>query len=61
MWYSVGRFFIEMLREDSLFIGSIKMAQVVSIGMFLLGLFYFIKGFRSGRFENLYNEVQLMW
>lgn len=39
MWYSVARFFIESLRTDSLMLGSIKVAQLVSIFLFLLGLF----------------------
>ena len=55
MWYSLGRFFIEGLREDSLMLGSFKMAQIVSIGMFLVGLFFFARRLRAGRFEHLYN------
>lgn len=39
MWYSVCRFFIESLRTDSLMLGSIKVAQLVSVILFLLGLF----------------------
>ena len=31
MGYSVGRFFIEGLRTDSLLLGSLRMAQVVSL------------------------------
>jgi phosphatidylglycerol:prolipoprotein diacylglycerol transferase len=58
MWYSLGRFFIEGLRTDSLMLGSIKMAQIVSIGMFLVGLFFFIRRLREGRFDHLYNEVE---
>ena len=33
MWYGIGRLFIESLRTDSLMIGSLKVAQLVSIGM----------------------------
>ena len=46
MWYGFGRFFIEGMRTDSLMLGSLKMAQIVSIGMFLVGLFFFIKRFK---------------
>jgi len=42
MWYSVGRLFIEYLRTDSLMLGKFKVAQLVSIAMFLFGLIYFI-------------------
>ena len=42
MWYSVGRLFIEYLRTDSLMLGKFKVAQLMSISMFLFGLGYFI-------------------
>lgn len=35
--YSVGRFFIEGLRTDSLMIGPLRMAQLISIAFILLG------------------------
>lgn len=38
MWYSVVRFFIESLRTDSLMLGDFKMAQVISIVLFIIGL-----------------------
>ena len=38
MWYSVIRFFVESLRTDSLMLGSLKMAQVISIVLFIIGL-----------------------
>ncbi len=55
MWYSLGRFFIEGMRQDSLMLGSLKAAQIVSIAMFLVGLFFFVRRFKSSRFEHLYN------
>lgn len=42
MWYSVGRLFIESLRTDSLMLGNFKVAQLVSIVMFIVGLVCFI-------------------
>lgn len=39
MWYSFIRFFIESLRTDSLMLGNIKVAQLISIILFILGLF----------------------
>ena len=40
IWYSVIRFFIEALRIDSLMIGPLRMAQVISIVMFIIGLYF---------------------
>ena len=40
--YGLGRFFIEALRTDSLLIFNIKMAQVVSISMVVIGVVLFI-------------------
>lgn len=36
--YSVGRFFIEGLRIDSLMIGPLRMAQVISLGTMVVGV-----------------------
>ncbi len=41
MWYGVGRLFIESLRTDSLMIGGLKVAQLVSIGMIVIGFVFF--------------------
>ena len=49
MWYSFGRFFIEILREDSLMFGNIKVAMLVSIMLFSFGLFLFIRSFIKGK------------
>lgn len=56
MWYSTGRFFIEHLRTDSLMIGGFRVAQIISILLFLTGLFLIIRNKRQGKFENLYNS-----
>lgn len=42
VWYGVLRYFIEGLRTDSLMLGSIKVAQLVSILFILLGIIGFI-------------------
>ncbi len=42
MWYSIGRFFIESLRTDSLMLGKYKMAQVISIVIFVISFIAFI-------------------
>ena len=41
IWYGLGRFFIEGMRQDSLMLGIFKIAQIVSIGMIILGVFLF--------------------
>jgi phosphatidylglycerol---prolipoprotein diacylglyceryl transferase len=35
IWYSIGRFFIEGMRTDSLMVGDLRMAQIISIGLIL--------------------------
>ena len=37
IWYGVGRLFIEALRTDSLMLGNIKIAQLISILFILCG------------------------
>ena len=56
MWYSFGRFFIEHLRTDSLMIGGFRVAQIISIILFIIGLVLIINNKRHGKFENLYNS-----
>ncbi len=56
MWYSLGRFFIEALRTDSLMFGGIKVAQLVSICLFIGAIIGFIFISRQGKYENLYYE-----
>lgn len=38
MWYGVGRFWIEGLRTDSLYIGSFRVSQLLSLALILVGL-----------------------
>ena len=61
MWYSVGRFFLEGMRDEkyNLMLGGLKAAQVVSIGMFVVGLFFFVRRFKTSRFEHLYNDAEI--
>ena len=55
MWYSVGRFFIEAMRTDSLMLGGFRVAQIVSVILFLIGLGILMITSRRGRFEDLYS------
>lgn len=58
MWYGLGRFFIESLREDSLKLNNFKVAQIVSAYMFVVGLIMFFVSNRGSRFENQYNDKE---
>ena len=55
IWYSSARIIIEGMRMDSLMLGNFRIAQIVSIGCILIGLYlFFIHPRRGLRFENLY-------
>ncbi len=61
VWYSVGRFFIEFMRTDALFIGDtgLRTAQFISIIMILAGVFVFIanrKFFPRKRYVDVLQE-----
>ena len=42
IWYGIGRFFIEGLRTDSLYIGIFRVSQIVSIILIIIGIIMFI-------------------
>lgn len=59
IWYSTARFIIEGKRTDSLMLGNIKMAQLVSVIMIVIGIILFIyyKSIKKvSIFEQLYKE-----
>ena len=56
MWYSFGRFFIEHMRTDSLMIGGFRVAQILSIILFVVGAYLVIRNHKYSKFENLYNS-----
>lgn len=56
IWYSVGRFLIESMRLDSLMIGNFKIAQIVSIVLFIVGILIIGIQSKKPKFEDLYNE-----
>ncbi len=57
MWYSFGRFFIESWRTDSLMLGGFKIAQILSIALFVGSLIFIIYLHRRGKYVNLYNDI----
>ena len=57
VWYGILRFIIEGLRTDSLMLGPIKMAQVVSAIFVLIGIIIFLSNMRKSKGdENLYRK-----
>ena len=47
IWYGIGRFFIESSRTDSLMLFNIKVAQLVSIIVIIVGIIFIIYSFKS--------------
>ena len=45
------------MRTDSLMLGGFKVAQIVSIILFIIGLVMVMIISRKGRFEDLYNNL----
>ncbi len=56
LWYGIGRFFIEGLRTDSLMFGGFKVAQIVSIGMIIIGTLLYASRKKGSVFEKRYND-----
>ena len=56
IWYGLIRFFIEIFRTDALMIGQLKVAQIVSVIMILIGLYMFISEARKPKLDDLYNS-----
>lgn len=57
-WYGFGRFLIESMRTDALMLGSLKMAQIVSIVFVIVGIIlFFYNVFKSTKEDKkLYTE-----
>lgn len=58
MWYGIARFFIEMFRTDALMAGNFRIAQVVSILMFVIGLIVQFIQSRKPKLDELYNKQE---
>lgn len=56
MWYSFARFFIEGMRTDSLMFGPLRIAQVVSILLFIFGSFLVFYKRKDTRMNRLINK-----
>lgn len=58
IWYGIGRCYIESLRQDSLMLGDIKVAQLVSIIMIIAGIVLFMICKKGSPFDNLYRKPE---
>lgn len=58
IWYGIGRIFVEYYRTDSLMLGNIKVAQIISGIMILIGIIMFFAVKKGSRFDNLYNPKE---
>ncbi len=56
IWYGIGRFLIESLRTDALMFNGLKIAQIVSGLLVVVGLVFIIKGFLNHNPDANYNE-----
>ena len=56
IWYGLGRVVIETFRSDSLMIGNIKVAQVVSILGIMIGIVLIIHSYKK---NNLYIDERV--
>lgn len=54
IWYGIIRYFIESLRTDSLMLFDIKIAQLVSIAMIIIGIILLIISIKKGK--NYYSK-----
>ena len=58
MGYGILRFFIESMRTDSLMLGNIKVAQVISIIFYILGLVLLITSIRKFDYYNKEAKIE---
>jgi phosphatidylglycerol---prolipoprotein diacylglyceryl transferase len=57
IWYSIGRFFVEGMRTDSLMLGSLRMAQMISIAL-IIGALAILIYRRKARLSELRYQAQ---
>jgi len=58
VWYSSARFFIEILRTDSLMFMGFKVAQIASVALFVIGIVVLAVHSRGAKFDNLYKSQE---
>ncbi|MDD3187414.1 MAG: prolipoprotein diacylglyceryl transferase [Bacilli bacterium] len=60
IWYGIGRCFVEGLRTDSLMLGEIRVAQLVSAAMIISGIILYIVLNNGSKLENKYNDKEII-
>ncbi len=60
-WYGFGRMFIEGLRTDSLYVGSLRISQVVGAVCFLAGTALLVAGYVLSRKGKLDAWLKVQW
>lgn len=58
IWYSIGRFFIEKLRLDSLMFMNLKIAQIMSIALVIVGIIIIVMQSKKPKLQDLYNSKE---
>ncbi|MGP4105543.1 prolipoprotein diacylglyceryl transferase [Virgibacillus sp. L01] len=59
MAYSVGRFFIEGMRTDSLYFGPFRVAQLISVAIILIGIVVIVYRRRTGKANRHYDGKKI--
>lgn len=59
MAYSVGRFFIEGMRTDSLYFGPFRVAQLISVAIILIGIAVIVYRRRTGKANRHYDGKKI--
>jgi phosphatidylglycerol:prolipoprotein diacylglycerol transferase len=57
IWYSVGRFFVEGLRTDSLMLGPLRVAQVISVVIIVVSIIFIAVRRKKGYADKRYLEA----
>ena len=58
--YGIIRFLIEISRTDALMLAGFKVAQIVSVIMVIVGLGLLFDNSKKGKFEDLYNDTNII-
>ena len=56
IWYGIIRFIIESFRTDSLMLGILKQAQIISFIMIAIGIILIIKGNKNEKYSGINNK-----
>ena len=50
IWYGMERFIVEQFRSDSLMLGSLKIAQLISILFIIVGIFFTMRNRKNNKY-----------